>query len=74
MCLYQVSERSCICVLGVGKVSGRSCICVLGVGKVSERSCICVLGVSDLALSTTVKPVYKGHSRKPENMPFIYRL
>jgi len=30
-------------------------------GKLSERSCICVLGVSDLALSTTVKPVYKGH-------------
>ena len=22
----------------------------------------------------TVKPVYKGHSREPENVPFIYRL
>ena len=22
----------------------------------------------------TVKPVYKGHSREPENVPFVYRL
>ena len=22
----------------------------------------------------TVKPIYKGHSREPENVPFIYRL
>jgi hypothetical protein len=22
----------------------------------------------------TVKPVYKGHSREPENVPFIYAL
>jgi len=24
--------------------------------------------------TNTVKPVYKGHSREPDNVPFIYRL
>jgi hypothetical protein len=25
-------------------------------------------------ITYTVKPVYKGHSREPKNVPFIYRL
>jgi hypothetical protein len=25
-------------------------------------------------ISVTVKPVFKGHSREPEQLPFIYRL
>ena len=43
---YQVSEMSCICVLGVSSQdSEMSCICVLGVSvpsQDSEMSCICV--------------------------------
>jgi hypothetical protein len=27
-----------------------------------------------IQLVYTVKPVYKGHSREPKNVPFIYRL
>jgi len=27
-----------------------------------------------ITFTYTVKPVYKGHSREPENVPFIYRL
>jgi hypothetical protein len=38
-----------------------------------------VHGIVDIIFVFTVKPVYKGHSREPENalyqqLPFIYRL
>ena len=29
------------------------------------------LGVSLLMVIYTVKPIYKGHSREPENVPFM---
>ena len=48
VCVYQESERSCMCVLGEWKVMYvcirrvRGHVCVY---QESERSCMCVLGV-----------------------------
>ena len=33
-----------------------------------------VMLVVIISPASTVKPVYKGHSREPENVSFIYRL